>query len=78
MITVYINGPATKKILTINSIICNAKSKVELIGDSGERLKTFLLAKGDNELSLDEFKTGIYTLRLEAGNEVIVKQIIIQ
>ena len=54
------------------------KSRAVLLGKSGEKLKTFFLEKGDNELSFDEFAVGTYTLRIESGNEIIVRQIIIQ
>ena len=51
--------------------------KAILLGASGEQLKKFLLTAEENELSLDGFAAGNYTLRVEAGNEVTSKQIII-
>lgn len=56
----------------------NKRSEAVLLGRSGEKLKTFSLQKGDNELSFDEFAPGVYTLRIESGIEVLVKQIIIK
>ncbi len=48
-----------------------------LLYTSGEKLQTFILTNEENELSLDGFEAGTYTMRIEAKNEVIVKQIII-
>ncbi len=67
------------KIIQKTSVVYrDKKSQAILLGNSGERLKTFQLTKGDNELSFDEFSSGTYTLRIESGNEVTVKQIIIR
>lgn len=46
-----------------------------LLGASGERLRLFSLTEINNELSLDDFAAGSYTLRIEAGNEVYATQI---
>jgi hypothetical protein len=48
-----------------------------LLGRSGEQLRTFALTEINNELVLDEFAAGNYTLRIEAGNEVCAKQIVL-
>ena len=48
-----------------------------LIGASGEQLKKFFLTEEQNELSLDGFAERFYTLRVEAGNEVMAEQIMI-
>ncbi|MEJ7626600.1 MAG: hypothetical protein WKF35_07055 [Ferruginibacter sp.] len=76
---VSVGGIIANKSVTINSTgsLHHTKPKAFLLGASGEKLKTFYLITGDNELSLDEFSAGTYTLRIEAGNEVIVNQIII-
>ena len=50
-------------------------SRAILLGKSGEQLRTFPLIQGTNELSITGFEPGQYTIRVEAGNEVIVKQI---
>ena len=48
-----------------------------LLGTSGEQLKVYTLTGDRNDLSLDGFAAGPYALRVEAGNEVVVRQIII-
>ncbi|MEO5984222.1 MAG: hypothetical protein ABIP80_01885 [Ferruginibacter sp.] len=77
--TVSVGRLIANKSLTINSTASSnlTKPKAFLLGASGEKLKTFYLINGDNELSMKEFSAGTYTLRIEAGNEVIVNQIII-
>ena len=55
------------------------KSKLPLAmltGASGDELKNFF-PEEQNELSLDGFAAGFYTLRAEAGNEVMAEQIVI-
>ena len=47
-----------------------------LTGASGDELENFL-PEEQNELSLDGFAAGFYTLRAEAGNEVMAEQIVI-
>jgi len=76
---VSVGGLIANKSVTINSTasLHLTRPKAFLLGTSGEKLKTFFLVNGDNELALDEFSAGTYTLRIEAGNEVIVNQIII-
>lgn len=46
-----------------------------LLGQYGEELERFALAAGTNELPLSHYATGIYSIRVEAGQEVAVKQI---
>lgn len=65
-VSVMLSAPVEKQVI-----------RAILLGASGEQLKKFLLTKEANELSLDGFAAGNYTLRVEAGNEVMVKQIII-
>ena len=43
-----------------------------LTGASGDQLKKIFLPEDQNELSLDGFAAGFYTLRVEAWNEVMV------
>lgn len=79
MMTISIKPPLIKKTIWVSCIVPThfGNAKAVLLGTSGEKLKTFQLTKKDNELSLDGFEAGAYTLRIEAGNEVIVNQIII-
>ena len=53
----------------------NQVGKAILLAGTGEPLKRFLLTATENELALDEFEAGVYTLRIEKGNEVLVRQI---
>ncbi len=71
--------PVVKKTVSVNFSAPLEKQvpKAILLGSSGEQLKKFELNEEENELSLDGFAAGNYTLRIEAGNEVTVKQIII-
>ena len=64
---------SVKLSVSINMLVTRAV----LIGASGEQLKQFSLPAEENELSLDGFAAGNYTLRVEAGNEVTSEQIII-
>jgi hypothetical protein len=50
-------------------------SRATLLGKSGEQLRAFPLVQGTNELSISGFEPGQYTIRIEAGNEVIVRKI---
>lgn len=78
MIQVYISPITVSKSITID--VANTDillSKAILLGASGERLKNFQLKASVNVLSLDEFDSGFYSLRIEAGQEVIVRQITI-
>lgn len=78
--TVSINGKFQEESKIQRFATSSQRKRYEavLLGRSGEKLKTFLLQKGDNELSFDEFAPGVYTLRIESGIEVLVKQIIIK
>ena len=71
--------PVVKKSVSVKlSIPINTlATKAVLLGASGEQLKQFSLPAEENELSLDGFAAGNYTLRVEAGNEVTTEQIII-
>jgi len=71
--------PIVKKTVSVNLSAPLEKHlpKAILLGSTGEQLKKFSLTEEENELSLDGFAAGNYTLRIEAGNEVTVKQIII-
>ncbi len=79
MLKVCISPPIVKK--TVSVKFCKHPAshipKAVLIGPSGEKLKAFTLTNDVNMLSLDGFAAGSYTLRIEAGNEVVVKQIYI-
>ena len=79
MLKVSIIPPIVKKTVSVNfsAPLDTQMPKAILLGSSGEQLKKFSLTEKENELSLDGFAAGNYTLRVEAGNEVIVKQIII-
>lgn len=79
MLKVSIFPPVVKKTVSVKFYKTADKqiSKAVLLGSSGEQLKIFPLTEEHNELSLDGFAAGAYTLRIEAGNEVIVKQITI-
>lgn len=72
-------SPVVKKTVLVHFSASVDKQipKAILLGASGEQLKKFLLTAEENELSLDGFAAGNYTLRVEAGNEVTSKQIII-
>lgn len=72
-------SPVVKKTVSVKFCTTVEKQipKAILLGASGEQLKNFLLTEEENELSLDGFAAGNYTLRVEAGNEVTSKQIII-
>ena len=79
MINVSIFAPVVKKSV---SITFSGRTETQmplaiLIGSSGEQLKKFFLPEEQNELSLDGFASGFYTLRVEAGNEVMAEQIMI-
>ena len=71
--------PVVKKTVSVkfSTPIEKQLPRAILLGSSGEQLKKFSLTEKENELSLDGFAPGNYTLRVEAGNEVTVKQIII-
>jgi hypothetical protein len=71
--------PVIRKSVSVNFSIRKGATaaKAILLGASGERLHTYPLPAEENELSLDGFAAGAYTLRIEAGNEVVVEQIII-
>jgi len=71
--------PVIKKTVSVNFSARLEKQVPHaiLLGSSGEQLKKFSLTEEENELSLDGFAAGNYTLRIESGNEVIVEQIII-
>lgn len=79
MEVVAIFSPIVKKTIAVKLLEFqkNKAYKAFLLGSSGEKLKTFLLTEQNNELSLDDFIAGIYTLRIEMGNNITVKQIII-
>lgn len=79
MLDVSILAPVVKKTVSVKFVASMQKQlpKAILLGASGERLKTFVLTQQTNELPLDGFAAGSYTLRVESGNEVVVKQIII-
>ena len=79
MLAVSILAPVVKKTISVNLTPGMQKHtpKAILLGTHGERLQTFVLKEDNNELQLDGFAAGNYTLRIESGNEVIVKQIII-
>ncbi len=79
MINVSIFAPVLKKTISVNFSGSTETQvpRVTLIGASGEQLKKFLLSEKENELSLDGFAAGFYTLRVEAGNEVMSEQIVI-
>jgi DNA polymerase III delta prime subunit len=79
MMSVSIYPPKIKKTILIRCTLPegNKIAKAVLLGASGEKLQTFILTNEENELSLDGFEAGTYTMRIEAKNEVIVKQIII-
>ena len=71
--------PVVKKTVSVNFSTSVEKQipKAILLGASGEQLKKYSLTAEENELSLDGFAAGNYTLRVETGNEVVVKQIVI-
>ena len=79
MLQISILPPVVKKTVSVKFSAPPEKQmpRAFLLGASGEELKKFSLTKEENELSLDGFAPGNYTLRVEAGNEVFVKQIII-
>lgn len=79
MISVSIFAPIIKKTVAVNFSGRTEKQMplAILIGSSGEQLKKILLPEEENELSLDGFAAGFYTLRVEAGNEVMAEQIVI-
>jgi len=79
MLDVSIFTPRIKKSVSVRyaSNSLNQLPKAILLGSSGERLRIFSLTEENNELSLDGFDAGVYTLRIEAGSEVMAKQIII-
>lgn len=52
-----------------------APRQAVLLSAAGERLKTFSLVREENELPLYDFEPGIYSIRVEAGDEVAVQQI---
>jgi len=49
--------------------------KAVLLSNSGTQLKTFSLLQEFNELSLQNFAPGLYSIRVETGDEVMVQQI---
>jgi hypothetical protein len=71
--------PVVKKTVSVNFSAPLEKQvpRAILLGSSGEQIKKFSLTEKENELSLDGIAAGNYTLRVEAGNEVMVEQIII-
>ena len=79
MLKVNIHPPVVKKTVSVHISFPLEKPspKATLLGSSGEALKTFPLTQPENELSLEGFAAGAYTLRIEAGNEVTVRQLII-
>lgn len=79
MMEVSIFAPVIKKTMVVTCTVKgnNHAVKALLLGSSGEKLKTFLLTKIENVLPLDGIPQGNYSLRIESGNEVLVKQIII-
>ncbi len=79
MLKVSIMSPVVKKTVAVNISTSVEKQvpKAILLGASGEQLKKFSLTGEENELSLDGFAAGNYTLRVETANEVVVEQIII-
>lgn len=79
MLQVSIFPPVVKKTISVQFPVAVVKPyiKAVLVGKYGEQLKTFLLSELNNELSLDGFAPGAYTLRIESGSEVMAEQIII-
>lgn len=79
MLDVQIFPAAIKKTIAIRLSKLNPgqNSRAILLGSSGEQLQVFQLSQIENELCLDGFKNGGYSLRIESGNDVLVKQIII-
>jgi hypothetical protein len=51
------------------------KAEAILIGKDGEALEHFPLLEGLNAVSLFHYAAGVYSLRIEAGQEVLVKKI---
>lgn len=51
------------------------KADAFLLGKGGEELKHFSLCSGFNQLDLDGLAAGFYSLRIETGKDVTVKQI---
>lgn len=79
MLDVIICPPVTKKSIAVRVISTheNLPWRATLLGATGQQLKIFPLSEKDNELPLDGFAAGAYTLRIEAGNEIIARQIVI-
>ncbi len=78
MLRVSVLPPVVRKTVSVKfSQPVEAKRRAILLGASGEQLQTYPLTEEDNELSLDGYAAGAYTLRVEAGSEVLVEQIII-
>ena len=79
MVNVSIFARVIKKSVSVN-FLGRTETQMPLAiltGSSGEQLKKFFLPAEQNELSLEGFAAGFYTLRVEAGNEVMAEQIMI-
>jgi hypothetical protein len=77
MLKILIYPQAARHIINVKLLakILKNGSRAILLGKSGEQLRTFPLIQGTNELSISGFEPGQYTIRVESGNEVLVKQI---
>jgi hypothetical protein len=74
--SVYPN-PATNQITISNRQNINIKS-VELIDNTGRKIKQWEnLSFGENVLNLENILPGVYFLRIEIGNEIMVEKLLI-
>lgn len=58
-------------------IMAGKKGKAYLLGATGEQLRSYTLTAEVTELPLQDLRAGIYSLRVEAGSDVMVEQFII-
>ena len=53
------------------------QKRAVLLSSSGVQLRIFPLLNELNELPLDDIATGVYSIRVETGDEVMVRQIMV-
>ncbi|HUC80600.1 MAG TPA: hypothetical protein VMR70_06765 [Flavisolibacter sp.] len=76
MIKIQVHQTAVRNNVLIHyNDLQHKKAEAFLLGRGGEELQRFSLHNGINQLQLDDLEAGLYSLRIENGKDVTVKQI---
>jgi hypothetical protein len=53
-------------------------SKITIISMRGEILRELIFSKAQAEINIEDLASGVYFVRMEVGEEVIVKKVVVE